>query len=184
VIELERRRPGWIEGAWVELGDGQKWSVPKPTASEPDTFMRLLEDLMKLDDDQQVEQLSSVANLAGILIRRNYSLTDGELSALLTLGQFAGKGGGWTPRSIALWPELAAIIKGQLSEDGRTLERWYRLASIRTGTFRGVVLLEDLNGLIDIEVADKRFPASGQWVDWIAERIASQRMNDELNSLM
>lgn len=104
--EQELRKPEWVEGVWITLGDDQSWCLPKPVVFQratrfrrkivtgpdgasslgmpipidADPYFAKMAELFLLED---VDYLNALLNLAAILLRHNYDLDDDALGDLL-----------------------------------------------------------------------------------------------------
>lgn len=99
--EKEFRKPYWVDGEWIALGDGGRWSFPRPRVRiEPlvsddgttvafgrqkPTFDRRYDDLVEafLMADDGTDQGNAILRLAVDLLRRNYDLAGEHYATLL-----------------------------------------------------------------------------------------------------
>lgn len=100
LIEAERRRPDFVEGEAIRLGDGQLWHVPRPRVRirpvRDESGAMQLRGLFTFGDAYNAkfeafaaarsgwEEKTALLDLAFDLLARNYDLTDDELTALLS----------------------------------------------------------------------------------------------------
>jgi hypothetical protein len=127
--EVVLRRPEFVEGERITLGDGREWSFPRPMLREfrpsfspdggakfgPTTFRTFGPGhLSRLDElfasDPGLGQIELVATMAAELLRRNYTLDDDQLGALLTYVQT--EAGDLDEASQAMWQSLAGVVAG------------------------------------------------------------------------
>lgn len=99
IDEQSRRRPGWRDGAKIELADGQEWTFPRPRVRYvPSDHERGFEvrsgfgpeyDATIVAYDEAVERgdwpgmVGGQMKIAAFLLRLNYDLTTAELQRLL-----------------------------------------------------------------------------------------------------
>ncbi len=106
IDEMARRRPDFLDGVPVRLADGQQWVLPKPkarfafagdgysvqlscgpTITDEDRAYQAAYDAhnaaTEADESTFRDIVSAQMRLAGALLRRNYQLSDDELSSLI-----------------------------------------------------------------------------------------------------
>lgn len=111
IDEVAARRPDWVEGEWILLADGQRWSFPRlrgrllmapnPEVQwtvgghpDPDTgeAFRAAHELLLSEQATAVDMMNLTAHLATLLLLRNYRIDAIEALHLL-VGGFEGRPG-------------------------------------------------------------------------------------------
>lgn len=133
--ELALRKPGFVEGARVKLGDGQSWSIPRPRlrlvprktddgdvklASLPkvaahrqadmDAMLEAADRNAEGDPEGFVDWLLARARLATGLLLDNYDLDDAALAALLPIEFGDDDGAG---ANAEMWAEIDGVLRGR-----------------------------------------------------------------------
>jgi len=101
--ERTSRRPGFSAGPEVVLGDGQAWTLPRPTLrlypvrdaegriavgggpSFGAEYEALMDELAACDPDDASARLTVQFRMAVLLLTRNYDLADRDLRELLVV---------------------------------------------------------------------------------------------------
>jgi hypothetical protein len=124
--EQALRKPGWEEGTWIRLGDGQEWCFPKPWlrcfpakgedgriyAAARETFGEDYEDLFDtlLEAAEPYDQVSIQIEIAGMLLARNYELQNRHLRRLLPLEFNPALPNG--EAMVAMWDAIKRVLLG------------------------------------------------------------------------
>lgn len=128
--EKALRKPGFVEGARVTLGDGQEWSIPRPrlrlvSARTPegdvaikssplvaehrqadmDAMLEAADRSWEGDHEGFVAYIMARARLATGLLLDNYDLDDAALATLLPV-LFDDE------PNAAMWDEIAGVLRG------------------------------------------------------------------------
>jgi hypothetical protein len=120
--EVGLRRPGFRADAPVVLGDGQRWTLPRPVVTFGLTFgddgepsLRrsdfgfgpdYMDRLRKFEEgDSTGERINAGVGLVVRLLRFNYALTNDQLAELLPYRES-------DPENVAMWGSLFAIATG------------------------------------------------------------------------
>lgn len=120
--EKEFRKPTWVEGEWITLADGGRWSFPRPVIQFSPVFGadgsvewgdRALS--FGPDYDAKVEAFASADNgidqtnaalkLAVDLLGRNYTLGPGEYRTLLRWARE-------DPENQEMWDQVVRVACG------------------------------------------------------------------------
>lgn len=133
MIEVDLRRPGFVDGEWIELGDGQKWCLPKPVVFKTATRFRQRIEVgedgeprmgmpIPLDSDpyypllarllitEDVDYLNTLLNLGAMLLRFNYDLDDDAIGDLLCFEH--DEEGRQIPANRAMWEKIRDVAMG------------------------------------------------------------------------
>ena len=133
MIEEDLRKPTFVEGEWVTLGDEQKWCLPKPVVFKTATrFRRRIEVgedgeprmgmSLPIDSDpyfgllarllitQDVDYLNTLLNLGATLLRFNYVLDDEAIEDLLFFEHDAS--GQQTAANKSMWEKIRDVAMG------------------------------------------------------------------------
>lgn len=123
--EIALRKPGFLEGHRIRLGDGQEWSFPAPrlrlvpragdggriivgiaptTELGPD-FERWFGVLMGVMPSDPMEEFEARFGAAATLLQRNYELAVDDLASLI----YYDRG---EPECIERWAEIERVIVG------------------------------------------------------------------------
>lgn len=104
--ERELRKPEWVEGVWITLGDDQSWCLPKPVVFQKatryrrkvitgpdgvaslgmpipidaDPYFARMAELFLLED---LDYLQALLNLGATLLAYNYTLDEDAIGDLL-----------------------------------------------------------------------------------------------------
>ena len=134
IDEKSRRKPDWVEGEWLTLGDGQDWCLPKPVlfarptrykrkfggekdarqlgrpiALDGDPYFSLMERVAESNDGNVTLELAF--EMFVDLIGRNYTLTEDEAADLLP---FVGDSDGEQDDDNAeLWRDVLDVAMGR-----------------------------------------------------------------------
>lgn len=128
IDEASRRRPDWVEGEWIKLEDGQRWSFPRPIirlnlrendgvlgTERPqaetnrkfgDRFWALHSNLLAaLQGDDMDAIVLAFAEAALDLLRRNYDLATEDLEDVLffVLNDEA---------NTSMWRSIGDVVRG------------------------------------------------------------------------
>ena len=126
--EIALRRPEWVEGVPLLLGDGQEWHVPAPVVADdlvlslgPDGKPQLrcgfafgaeynaLTDRY-IEATSGVEEILALVEIAYFLIRLNYNLTFEAAAPLLRVVRPGGKG---EAENQEMWRRVAEVALGR-----------------------------------------------------------------------
>lgn len=185
MLESECRRPDFLGGRPIVLGDGQAWFIPTPMlASQADLdrngwdhetlmafgpeFDRLVAAVRGAESEEE-EGRASLA-LAVDLLRRNYDIPPDHFGRLL-----AYVVGESDPNQPLL--EIFYIAIGQAP---RTLARWCRLGAILAGVAPDATSLEDAYELASIQVGLGRHIPADKWVDEMVEEAKLAKLYSSL----
>ena len=127
IDEASKRRAEWVEGEWVELEGGVKFSLPKPRveyriknaggmeratpAAETsrrfgDRFWKLRDELSESYDSEDAAAIYSAwGNMGSDLILRNYDLTPDEVADLLPVIEL-------DESNQAMWGAISRLTMG------------------------------------------------------------------------
>lgn len=129
--EQALRKPGFVEGARVVLGDGQEWSIPRPRLrlvpsrtpdgdialkslpkvaahrqADMDAMLESGERSADGDENGFVDWLLARARLATGLLLDNYELDDAALAVLLPV-EFGDDA------NADMWAEIDGVLRGR-----------------------------------------------------------------------
>lgn len=126
--EKSLRRPSWVEGDWVTLGDGQAWCLPRPRlrlvpvvgqdgqvsvqskASYGAEINRTLDEIMDNESDDPMVGLLAQVRLTAVILSHQYQLTSRDLAQLVTL-EFDDEG------SMLMWRRIGRHLLGKGPEE-------------------------------------------------------------------
>lgn len=121
--EKSLRNPEFSDGYKVKLSDGQEWTFPKPLVWEsrfdfgedkatmirrfPSDHIDAISDIF---DSEGVQQIEKCALLAAKLLRKNYALSNEDLSRLLSYR--TTETGDQTEENAEMWDEVMQVLMG------------------------------------------------------------------------
>lgn len=167
--EKALRRPGFVEGTRVTLGDGQQWTVPWGVLALDGTpggvGLVLTDDEVDLlsgaAERQPLGFLGSVVPLAARLLRVNYDLAPADLALLLEYDD--------SPPSVEMWKSVVEAISGP---GERSYARWLKVVLEANGVERRGLSLGNAYSIANGLVSRGLAPPASHWVD---DAIAKRR---------
>lgn len=171
--EKALRRPGFIGGTRVTLGDGRKWSMPVglfSTGGPGDgTDQTLTDDEVELlcgsEFDAPLGFIGTLVTLAGRMLRLNYNLASSDLAGLLTYDD-SSEG------SAKMWRDVFLAIKGGGSG---SYSAWLRDALAANGIeSKGMPVPTAVNIACGLARQGRAIPASNVVIDAINKKRARE----------
>jgi len=161
--EKALRKPGFMDGARVTLGDGQEWSIPAGVLTLDDSKQGVgpflsaseIELLCGSEIGHAVDFVGVLVGLAGRMLGVNYDLTDADLAVLLEYDCDAE----W---SIAMWRDVFSAIR--FGDRERTYFEWLNAVLHANGIDPEGRTLKSAADLANLFVRQGRAIPAGEWV--------------------